>query len=220
MTWLSPAFPIGSYCYSHGLESAVELGYVTNESNLYEWIVNILNYGTGKNEAILFNHIYTLTKNKAWEALNPAIQIMHALRPSYELWMESTHQGEAFLSTMKQVWPHPLLEQLETCLQQVNAKPSLVLAVAFVAALHNIEPEVALANYLHAFCANLVSAGVRLIPLGQTMGQQILKQLNDDIMPFIKKVEKLSITDLSSATLLLDWLSIKHETQYTRIFRS
>lgn len=220
MTWLSPAFPIGSYCYSHGLEAAVEAGYVSNEADLYAWIANLLLYGTGKNEAILFNHSYTLTAKANWDELTKTIALLHALRPSQELWLESTHQGEAFLTAIKHVWPHPSLVELENGLQKVATKPPLVLVVAFITALHYIDKETALAIYLHAFCANLVSAGVRLIPLGQTMGQRVLKQLDAVVIDVMQKTAGLLIDDLSSATPMLDWLSMKHETQYTRIFCS
>jgi urease accessory protein len=200
--WLSPSYPVGAFSYSHGLEWAVEAGDVTDRETLAQWIADCLAQGAGRTDAILLAHAHANPED-------PEIaDLAAALQPSRERLLEAEAQGAAFARTTSDVWGPAL------------APAPYPVAVSRAAAAHGLPlPETAFL-YLHAFAANLVSAGVRLIPLGQTDGQRALAAL----MPVARAVAAEAITapldTIGGCALRADIASMRHETQYTRLFRS
>jgi urease accessory protein len=214
MAWLSPAFPVGGYSYSHGLEWAIEDGSVTTADALQAWLTAILTHGAGRSDAIVFSH--------AWRARGPGLrevaELAAAFQPSRERHLESTAQGNAFLEAVRGAWPNPALDDVASALTGV-AVPYPV-AVAAAAAAHDIPRAPALTALLTAFVANIVSAGVRAVPIGQSAGQKIIAALAPVVLDVAHWAETLSLDDLGGAALRADIASMKHETQYTRLFRS
>ena len=220
LSWLSPAFPTGGFSYSHGLEYAVESGRVGDAAALGDWVAGCLRHGSGRQDAVLFACSHRALAQRDWASIEEIAVLAHALRGTSELALESRAQGEAFLGTLREAWPHPELDRLAQHLQRIDCPPSHSLAVAAGCALHGIPLEPALTAFLLAFAQNLVSAGVRLVPLGQTEAQRVISDLEACIGETAAEVLATPLHDAGSAGLVVDLCSAKHETQYTRLFRS
>lgn len=216
MTWLSPSYPVGAFSYSHGLEWFVEVGRVNNRTALIDWISDILAHGGGRNDAILFSHAYRAAQKKNHTALLDVAFLAAAMAVSRERHLETTAQGAAFSIVTRTTWKSASLEFLAGHVD-VIAYP---VAVAAAAADHDISLELALDAYIHAFAANLISAGVRLIPLGHTDGQLCMTALEHNVRITAEAALTASLDDLGGAAVFSDIAAMKHETQYTRLFRS
>ncbi len=218
MAWLSPAFPVGAYAYSHGLEWAVTDGTVTNATSLEAWIAGVVRHGAGRSDAILSTHAYRAATGGDDPALAEIAELAAAFQPSKERHLEATAQGRAFLSAVASSWPNDRLKSLVAALADRDI--AYPVAVAIAAAAHGVPLLPALTALLHAFVAHLVSAGVRAIPIGQTDGQRIVAALAPLIADVANAAETASLDDLGGAALRADIASMNHETQYTRLFRS
>lgn len=200
--WLSPAYPVGAYSYSHGLEWAVEAGDVHDRESLRAWLADCLEHGAGRCDAILLAHAFRAPED------GDVAELARALQPSRERLLETEAQGAAFARTTAAVWGPDF------------APAPYPVAVGRAAAAHGVPLGETAFLYLHAFGANLVSAGVRLIPLGQTDGQRVLAAL----LPLARVVAAEAVTApldaLGGCGLRADIASMRHETQYTRLFRS
>jgi urease accessory protein len=219
-SWLSPAFPTGSYSYSHGLEWAVEAGHVHDRTSLVDWLQTDLCYGSGRNEAIFFSEAWHRVTGDDREKLLELAELAAAYRGTAELALESSQQAAACLATMRQVWPDRILDWLSDVLSEHRVQPSLAVVLGARLARQGIPASLALPAFLQACVANLVTAGVRLIPLGQTDGQLAIAELEEAVLAASAQAEKCTIDDLGSAAFMVDLASMAHETQYTRLFRS
>ncbi|WP_374651197.1 urease accessory protein UreF [Dongia sp.] len=218
LTWLSPAFPVGGFCYSHGLEYAVEAGLVRDRGSLENWIDGILRFGAGRSDGLLLLAAHRATIRGNDGQLRDIADQAAALRGTAELAQESIAQGQAFLKAVGSGWP----EYAASPSAQVLAGVALAYSVAVGAlcAVASIAEDTALEAYLAAFAANLVSAGVRLIPLGQSDGLRILAALEGGTAKYAANLIPQSLDDIGNAAVAVDWSSMQHETQYTRLFRS
>jgi urease accessory protein len=219
LAWLSPSFPVGGFSYSHGLEWAIEDGTVGTAANLEAWIADILRHGAGWSDAILFCHAHRAASVGDAATLREAGVLALAFQPSKERHLEATAQGRAFLSTVAATWPNPELARLGEIFPD-GTPVTYPVAVALACAAHEITLPPALNAYLGAFTANLVSAAVRAIPLGQTDGQRIIAHLSPHLEKIVALAIEAGLEDLGGAALRADIASMKHETQYTRLFRS
>ncbi|MEP7453778.1 urease accessory protein UreF [Phyllobacterium sp. SB3] len=210
MTWLSPAFPVGAFSYSHGIEQAIQLGLIHNRQSLEDWLVDILHEGSGWNDAVLFAESHRIARAKA--DFSNVADLAEALAGSRERHMETMLQGEAFLSAA-QAWPNPVFDRLPVQI----ASP---VAVGAIAGAHGIELEAALCAFLHAFISNLVQGAVRLVPLGQRDGVSILASMEADIRSCSERAAEASLDELGSCAIISDIMAMRHETQYSRVFRS
>lgn len=215
--WLSPGFPVGAFAYSHGIETAVETNKIYDPDSLLFWIKSVLEFGTGRADAIIFCAAWRATNSQNMSALFDVAARAAALRSTAELGQESAAQGRAFSQTIAAAWPQDATAAL---LEDWDGPVAYPVAVAAASAGHGIGLNESLRAYLHAFAANLVSAGVRLIPLGQTDGQRTVAALEDPILALAAVAPDLSLLDAGSATWMVDWCSMQHETQRTRLFRS
>jgi urease accessory protein len=213
MAWLSPAFPTGAFSYSSGLEWAVQAGDVTDEDSLRAWLKVIMREGSGFCDAVFFTHAYRAAAQHDSAHLRETAELALAFASSKEKYLETTAQGRAFLDTVRAAWPAEMFGQ-------PDADIALPIAVARACAAHGIPEKPALACLLQAYTANLVSAGVRLIPLGQTQGQRLIAQLEPLVLATAERAASTSLDDTGSITLRADLASMRHETQYTRLFRS
>jgi urease accessory protein len=216
MSWLSPAFPIGSYTYSHGIEQAVESGLLTDLAGVTAWISAILRHGGAWIDAVLFQQAHRAVCNNDTDKLIAIATLAEAWRGTAETALESRAQGRAFVTGLTASWPN--LEQ-DRWLALLDSPPYAI-AIAVAAAAAGIEEASALSAFLHAVAANLVSAAVRLIPLGQTDGQRAVRALAQQIPEVVQAALGTTHESLGTATPMVDWTSMSHETQYTRLFRS
>jgi urease accessory protein len=213
LAWLSPAFPTGGFAYSHGLEWAIESGDARSIAGLVAWLVDILEQGSGRSDAILMRHAHRATGAGDWTALAEIAELSAALPFGRERRLETTAQGRAFLNAAA-AWPGPILARL------AEADVGYPVAVGAVAAAHGVAEDRAALGLLHAFAANLVSAAVRLVPLGQQAGLRVLAALEPVLLSTAAQTRSAVLDDLGTATLRADLAALHHETQYTRLFRS
>lgn len=216
LCWLSPAFPVGAYAYSHGLEWAVEAGDVTDQLSLEAWLATILVDGAGRNDAILLASAYRAASAQDAGALGDVNDLALALAPSAELRLETGQQGRSFLDAALAAWPHPRLGASAAALSRV-AYP---VALGVAASAHGVPLGETVPSYLTAFAANLVSAAIRLAPIGQTAGQAALAQLVPRLIRLAGETIACDLDDVGGATFRADLGSFRHETQYSRLFRS
>jgi urease accessory protein len=217
MTWLSPAYPLGAFSYSHGLEYAVEAGLVRDRAGLGDWVATALGAGAGLSDGALLAAAWRAAAAGDAAALDEVACLAFAWRGSAETALESRAQGAAFLATTRAAWPHRLLDALAL---RHRGEAALPVAVGVAAAGHGVPLAAALTAYLHGFAATLVSAGLRLVPLGQSDGQQVMAALESVIAGAANTVLATPLDEIGTAAPLIDWCSMRHETQYTRLFRS
>jgi urease accessory protein len=215
MTWLSPGYPVGAFSYSHGLEYAVEEGTVTDLASLKAWLSDLLRHCSGRNDAIFFRHAFEAAGRPA--ALVEIAELAAAFAASSERHLETTAQGRAFVEATADAWPCDALARLQENWDGPLAYP---VVVAVAAAGHGLSLDLSLHAYLHGFASNIVSAGVRLIPLGQRAGQQAIAALEAPLAETAAAALTAPLEDLGGSAVLADLAAMKHETQYTRLFRS
>ena len=213
LSWLSQSYPVGAFSYSHGLEFAVETGAVSDRASLIRWLKTVLIHGTGRIDGVLFREAHAATRAEDWMRLRDIVEVGNAFQPTPELALESRAQGAAFVRVTRSAWHSPALNEIDDAI-------IYPIAVAVSCAGHDIACEGGLQGYFHAFLANLVSAAVRLIPLGQTDGQHAVAALEDTVRQAVSQGMEILFEDIGSAAPLVDRASIQHETQYTRLFRS
>lgn len=215
LAWLSPSYPVGAFAYSHGLEWAVETGQIHDQASMRAWIDDLVRYGGGWSDAVLFAHAHSAGDDI--ESLIELNDYALVLAPSAERYLETSAQGTAFLKVTRDAWGCDVIDQASVSLGHDVAYP---VAVAIAAAGHGIDKTAALHAFLHGVVANLVSAGVRLIPLGQTDGQRALAELEASVSETAAQAMNAPIDDIGGIAVLSDIAAMKHETQYTRLFRS
>ncbi|MGR3713019.1 MAG: urease accessory protein UreF [Shimia sp.] len=202
--WLSPAFPVGAFTYSHGLEHLVATGGVTDAPTFADWLTNTMQHGAGRNDVILLAAAY----NAADSDLQDIDDLARALAPSTERLLETDQQGAAFARTASQIHDFDL------------AALTYPVAVGRAAGLQGLPLKDTARLFLHAFAANLTSAATRLVPLGQTEAQTVLMRLTPLCQSIADKAVTETIDDIASTTFASDIASMNHETQYSRLFRS
>lgn len=216
LAWTSPSLPIGGYTYSHGLETAVDDGRVRTWGDLVGYVDAVIARGGGWVDAVLLAQAMRVAHDDA--AFDALGDLAAAFRASSETALESRQQGAAFLAVVRKAWPHPALEAYAARRGDWPHAHATVFALA--AAAHGLDKGAAMHGFLHATAANLVSAGVRLVPLGQTDGQLAMAELARRIGPIAAAARACPLDDLGTATPALELCSFHHETLYTRLFRS
>lgn len=209
--WLSPAFPVGAFAYSHALEWAVECGDVTDAASLSAWIDDLLRLGSARNDAVLVAASHHAASDAS--ALQEINDLALALAPSRERRLETAQQGTAFVTAMRTSWPCAALDVFD-------GDAAYPVALGAAAGAHDLPLAATLEHYLLAFTANLVSAAVRLGPIGQTDGQRVTAAALPAIHETARFALRSTLDDLGSATIRADLFSMQHETQYSRLFRS
>jgi urease accessory protein len=208
LTWLSPAFPVGAFGYSHGLETAIREGAVTDARDLAQWIAALLEHGSGWTDAVLVRCAWTAVTAEDHAALDEIAELGEALAPSLERRRETMAQGEAFLTAVAAWQPPPIL------------RAPYPVAVGAAAGAAGIPLEPALTAWLHAFASNLVSVAVRLVPLGQTDAVAVLAGLEPALLRTAARAADSTLDDLGQCALVSDIAAMRHETLEGRLFIS
>ncbi|MEP3233490.1 MAG: urease accessory protein UreF [Hyphomicrobiales bacterium] len=207
-TWLSPAFPIGAFSYSGGLEAAIDEGYVDDAKSLTTWLTDILENGTVWNDAVLLAEAWRSATDK--EALSELVDLAQAMSFSSERYLETMDQGSAFLLASKAWQENDLLP----------AKCPLPIAIGVLAARMDVALEDTVAASLHAVLSNQIQAALRLMKLGQQGALDVLASLEGNILQAAAKAANSTLDDLGSCAIIADIAAMKHETMQSRIFRS
>ncbi len=216
LLWLSPAFPVGSFAYSHGLEWAAEAGDVVDAATLEEWLGDLLRFGAPRSDAVLFACAFRAARSADWTEVEAINALAVALAGSAERRLETCAQGSAFLSAMRAAWACPALARLPAAGEPV-AYP---VAVGVAAAGHALGLEPSLQAFALSLLANLVSAAARLGTIGQTDGQKTLAALLPDVRRLALEASGAGLDDLGTCAFRSDIAAMRHETQYSRLFRS
>ena len=214
--WLSPAYPTGAFSYSHGLEYAVEAGLVGEAHALATWVRTVVEKGAGWIDALILAEAWRAAAAADLARLGDVAILAAAWRGTAEMALESEAQGRAFLTATRAAWPHPLLDALAGAGETI----ALPVAVGGATGAAEIPLGLSLQAYLQSLAGNLVSAGLRLVPLGQTDGQRIIAGLASTVADTAQRALAAELENAGSAAPLIDWCSMQHETQYTRLFRS
>ena len=204
MAWLSPSYPMGAFAYSHGLEFEISCGNIVTMVDVKDGIETLLRNGSGWNELVLFSQAYKADRKSLGEIANLA----RALAQSKERYEETLALGRAFEKATSAIMG-----------LKFNDMP-LPVVMGFRAKSEDIPLEYILPLYAHNFVANLISVGVRLIPLGQTEGQQVLFNLFPVMEEIAKAASIAKLIDVRNSCILADIASMRHETLETRLFRS
>ena len=205
LAFMSPAFPVGGFAYSHGLERAIDDGAVTSADGVREWIESLLAHGSGWNDAVLFAAAFDANHVGRQEI----DELARALAASRERALETSDLGQSFAKAT-------------ATLLRDNVADFQTYPVAVAAACKDsgLNKQAALLAFLQAFSNNLIAVAVRLIPLGQTKGLEVMRDLMPIIAETAKRAMVSGLDDLGSSTLLSDIAAMKHETQLSRVFRS
>jgi urease accessory protein len=217
MTWLSPSFPVGAFSYSSGIEWAVEAGDVRDAASLIDWLAAMLADGSGFCDAVFLARTHHAVEASDDHAVRDIAELAAAFVPSRERQLETSTQGRAFIEIARAAWSCDALDHaLEHCFGTIVYP----VAVGLVSAAHEIPLAPTLHAFLHALVSNWTSAAARLVPLGQTDGQRVLVALEGVVSETARGAMSATLDDLGSATFRADLASLRHETQYTRLFRS
>ncbi|TWB94756.1 urease accessory protein [Bradyrhizobium macuxiense] len=217
LTWLSPSFPVGAFAYSSGIEWAVEAGDITDAATLRDWLAAMLTDGSGFCDAVFLAQSFRAAMQQDYAGLRQIAELAAAFVPSRERQLETTTQGRAFIEISRAAWNSPGLDAMIAACDGPIVYP---IAVGIVSASHGIRLAPSLHAFLHAVVSNWISAGARLIPLGQTDSQRVLADLEPAVAATAARADVAALDDLGSATFWADLASLRHETQYTRLFRS
>ncbi|MEJ6477166.1 MAG: urease accessory protein UreF [Octadecabacter sp.] len=201
---LSPAFPVGSFAYSHGLETAINDGAISSAATLEAWLLDLLQFGSARSDAVLLNMAYAATD----DATSKIDAQARAFAGAAERLRETDLQGAAFCETVQAVWGIDL------------GRLCYPIAVGRAGAAMVLDPQLATAMYLQAFTGNLVAAAMRLVPLGQVDGQKVQAALKPHCAAIANQCVGATLDDLHGCTWASDIASMRHETQYSRVFRS
>jgi urease accessory protein len=217
MTWLSPAFPVGAFSYSSGIEWAVEAGDIVDAACLRDWLAAVLADGSGFCDGVFLAQAHRAASARDAAGLREIAELAAAFVPSRERQLETSTQGRAFIEIARAAWTCSGLDELVAACGGLIVYPT---AVGVVSAAHAIPLAPAMHAFLHALVSNWISAGARLVPLGQTDSQRILAALEPVVVATARRALEASLDDLGSATFRADLAGLRHETQYTRLFRS
>jgi urease accessory protein len=217
MTWLSPAFPVGAFSYSSGIEWAVESGDIADAGSLRDWLASMLVDGSGFCDGVFLAHAWRAASAHDDALLREIAELAAAFVPSRERQLETSSQGRAFIEIARSAWN---CDGLDHMVAQCDGAIVYPVAVGLVSAAHDIPLAPTMHAFFHALTSNWISAGARLVPLGQTDSQRVLAQLEAVVVATAKRALQASLDDLGSATFRADLASLRHETQYTRLFRS
>jgi urease accessory protein len=217
LVWFSPAFPIGAFSFSHGLEWAVEAGDITDRESLQDWLAALVGHGSGWSDAVLFSASHRAVEVKDLKRLKEAAELAVALQPSKERRLEATMQGDAFVKAVETAWENRGLALLRAAVAPPHA---LSVAAGAAAAGAGVKREEAVQAFLTGFSQNLVSAAVRLAPIGQSDGLRVLAALEPVVAEAARRAKRATLRDLGGLAFRSDIASMRHETQMTRLFRS
>lgn len=203
--WFSPSFPVGTFAYSHGLEWAVQSGDVTSAAQVQDWIETVLRHGAGWNDCVLMAAAYRVEEAQKLAHIDATARALAATR---ERLQETVLQGQAFCQAFSKLTSHKLDDL------------TYPVATGHAASLEGLPLDLTMQMYLHSFLSNLSAAAMRLVPLGQSDGQAIIRDLAPVCAEIAEHALNASLDDLSSTSFLADIAAMKHETQYSRIFRT
>jgi urease accessory protein len=211
----SPLLPVGGYSYSEGLESLVSQGIISDRSTLQAWIERELEFGAIRIETAIMDRAYMCANPHDGARLPYWNQWLSAARETEELREQSWQMGGSLIKLVSELTP-----EIQALIQYIDRPYNYAIAFGIAAQFWQIDRQAAIAGYLHSWMTNYISAGIKLIPLGQTAGQQLLWNLQAELDRLSLQITMLNDEDLYACTWGLSLASMQHETLYSRLFRS
>lgn len=215
LQFVSPSLPVGAYSYSEGLETLVEQGVITQIEQLEHWLMRELQYGGVRLEGAVMTRSRLCILEQDWSKLNFWNDWLFATRDSAELRQQSEQMGQSLIKLLVHLQP-----DAATILDHLHHSCHYAIAFSISATLWQIPPEFFILGYLQSWATNLINAGVKLIPLGQTQGQKLLFNLSPLLETVTEQILSLADDQLETCSWGTSLASMQHETQYTRLFRS
>ena len=209
---MSPAFPTGAYAFSHGIESAIADGYIHDAASCQSWILDILQYGSGWNDAVFLNAAWIASSNSDPVTLAEHNDLALALQAGQEHWHETTQMAASFLQA-SEVWQGASSAGLKT----ISGPLALPVVVGAVSATLQIPLKSLLPTYLQSNSSNLIWIATRLVPLGQSDALRIIANLESVICSIANRAANSCLDDLGSSALLADIVSLRHEQLASRV---
>ena len=199
--WFSPSFPVGAFSYSHGLETAINSGFIKSSNDLVGWINHLLKEGSGWNDGVFLS--------AAYNNVSDANCLCLSLAASRERHLETSEMGSAFVRAVNNVYGLELKKNL-----------TYPVAIGKAAREFKIDLRLTLQSFLQSFVNNLIHVGIRIIPIGQEAGQDCLFRLMPNIKSLSEELANSSLYDLRGGAFFADLLSMHHEYSEQRIFRT
>lgn len=211
LAWLSPAFPVGAFSYSGGLERAAHDGVVGDPQSLRDWVETVLEHGSAWNDSVLLAE--TWRRAAAGKDVSAAVQLAEALAGTAERHLEATGQGAAFAAAAAN-WPGLVFPE------GLGPRPCYAVAVGAMAGANGIALHDACAAFLQAYVSGVLQAAIRLSVVGQSDAVVLTGLLEAFVADVAGRAAVSTLDDLGGAAIMADVLSMTHETQYSRLFRS
>ena len=214
MAWLSPSFPVGAFAYSHGLETAFDEGEVVDAAGLQAWLTDLATYGSLRNDAVLVSAAWSAARQDDGEGLQEINDLALALCPARERRLETGGMGDAFAGTIRAAWGDA------ACSLLPGRDVAYPVAFGAACAMQGLVLVQCLEAYGLAFVGNMISAAVRLGAVGQTDGQRVTAALLPDLRRLAAFAADATLDDLGGCVFRSDLAAMRHETLYSRLFRS
>ena len=209
----SPALPIGSYAYSQGLETACETNLVRDKNSLQEWIIGVMNNNIKYLDVPVFSRLFDAHVTQNEDAVNYWNQFLLSSRETSELYFEDTQIGGALIRLLVD------LDMTQAC-KWTESDCSMANAFCIACTNWNIDKTSGASGMIWSWCENQVGIGIKLIPLGQTNGQQIVSEVVHHIPSIVNEGLQLDEEHIGASSPGLVIASMQHEDQYSRLFRS
>jgi urease accessory protein len=228
---VSPALPVGAYSYSEGLETLVQANQLINLSTLKDWLIQELRYGAIRLEAAVLLRIYNAAHSNQLDRIFYWNQWLSAFRETEEMREQSWQMGRSLVRLLQELQRSEGMRServgtgsgergVRECLEKCGERCNFATAFGLAAVEWRIDGDTAVLGYLYSWASNLINAGVRLVPLGQTQGQQGLLHLYPQLEQTTQEILLLTDDDLCSCSWGMAIASMNHETLYSRLFRS
>jgi urease accessory protein len=212
---VSPTLPVGAYSYSEGLETLVQQGKIMTPEAVIQWIEQELQWGLIRLDAVAIKEAYSAFANSDQQALLALNSQLSALRDAEEGRQQSWAMGRALNRMAVQLEP-----DLKSWISAMNGSCNFAISFTLLAAQWQIVPQTAMLGFLQSWATNLIAAAIKLVPLGQTVGQKILLELTPTLETATAQCWVTALEDLALSSWGTSLASMQHETLYSRLFRS
>ncbi|WP_448282805.1 urease accessory protein UreF [Phormidesmis priestleyi] len=221
----SSTLPVGAYSYSEGVEAIVQSGKIESAESLEHWLRQELRYGAVRLEAAVMIRAVRLLAGNSKKSFDPATLLywnrwLSAARETEESRSQSWQMGRSLMRLFQDLHPDSSFLTPHSSLLTSSENCNFAIAFGIVSASWEIDERSSVLGFLHSWATNLISAGVKLIPLGQTAGQRLLLGLGEAIERSTSEILTLQDDDLATCGWGLSLASMAHETLYSRLFRS